>query len=377
MEIQLKAKELSAKLKLAAKVINSKNSLPILGDFLFEYKCGSLLYITASDGEQWLSQKMEATSTETSEFKFCVNAPDFQKAIDNLNDCLVRIVLDDNAQTITCDYGNGKFTMPYDNANEFPPANMDTTGTNDLIIDSKQILKAIELTGFATANDELRPVMNGIHFDFFTDGMVCATSDGHKLARYKDKSITMEDGGTTPNFTLPKKPANILMSVLNVFDGQVKLSFNDKAISINNSDFKLSARLLDFKYPNYEAVIPKNSPITITIDKNSMLNALKRVLPMANDSSYLVELDFTNGQVTISAKDLDFSKSASETVACDCDTELKIGFKGSTLIEILRNINDDNVVIELDNPSRAGVFFSAFELTRDEYLSLCMPMLIQ
>ena len=377
MEIQLKAKELSAKLKLAAKVINSKNSLPILGDFLFEYKGGSLLYITASDGEQWLSQKMEATSTETSEFKFCINASDFQKAIDNLNDCLVRIVLDDNAQTITCDYGNGKFTMPYDNANEFPQANMDTTGTNDLIIDSKQILKAIELTGFATANDELRPVMNGIHFDFFTDGMVCATSDGHKLARYKDKSITMEDGGTTPNFTLPKKPANILMSVLNVFDGQVKLSFNDKAISINNSDFKLSARLLDFKYPNYEAVIPKNSPITITIDKNSMLNALKRVLPMANDSSYLVELDFTNGQVTISAKDLDFSKSASETVACDCDTELKIGFKGSTLIEILRNINDDNVVIELDNPSRAGVFFSAFELTRDEYLSLCMPMLIQ
>lgn len=377
MEIQLKAKELSAKLKLAAKVINSKNALPILGDFFFEYKGGSLLYITASDGEQWLSQKMEATSTETSEFKFCVNAPDFQKAIDNLNDCLVRIVLDDNAQTITCDYGNGKFTMPYDNADEFPPANMDTTGTNDLIIDSKQILKAIELTGFATANDELRPVMNGIHFDFFTDGMVCATSDGHKLARYKDKSIIMDDGGTTKNFTLPKKPANILMSVLNVFDGQVKLSFNDKAISINNSDFKLSARLLDFKYPNYEAVIPKNSPITITIDKNSMLNALKRVLPMANDSSYLVELDFTNGQVTISAKDLDFSKSASETVACDCDTELKIGFKGSTLIEILRNINDDNVVIELDNPSRAGVFFSAFELTRDEYLSLCMPMLIQ
>ena len=376
MEIQLKAKELSAKLKLAAKVINSKNALPILGDFLLEYKGGSLLYITASDGEQWLSQKMEATSTETSEFKFCVNAADFQKAIDNLNDCLVKIVLDDNAQTITCDYGNGKFTMPYDNADEFPPANMDTTGMNDIIVDASQILKAIELTGFATANDELRPVMNGIHFDFLPDGMVCATTDGHKLARYKDKTITRNDDGTTPNITLPKKPANILMSILSAFEGQVKLSFNDKAISVNNSEFKLSARLLDFKYPNYEAVIPKSNPITVTADKNSLLNALKRVLPMANDSSYLVELDFANGQVTISAKDLDFSKSASETVPCDCDTEIKMGFKGSTLIEILRNINDDNVVIELDNPSRAGVFFSAFELTRDEYLSLCMPMLI-
>ena len=376
MEIQLKAKELSAKLKLAAKVINSKNALPILGDFLLEYKGGSLLYITASDGEQWLSQKMEATSTETSEFKFCVNAADFQKAIDNLNDCLVKIVLDNNTQTITCDYGNGKFTMPYDNADEFPPANMDTTGMNDIIVDASQILKAIELTGFATANDELRPVMNGIHFDFMPDGMVCATTDGHKLARYKDKTITRNDDGTTPNITLPKKPANILMAILSAFEGQVKLSFNDKAISVNNSEFKLSARLLDFKYPNYEAVIPKSNPIVVTADKNSMLNALKRVLPMANDSSYLVELDFANGQVTISAKDLDFSKSASETVPCDCDTEIKMGFKGSTLIEILRNINDDNVVIELDNPSRAGVFFSAFELTRDEYLSLCMPMLI-
>jgi DNA polymerase-3 subunit beta len=167
------------------------------------------------------------------------------------------------------------------------------------------------------------------------------------------------------------------MTILSTIEGDVKLSFEDKAISVNNKDFKLSARLLEFRYPNCEAVIPKTSPTTVTADKNSLLNALKRVLPMANDSSYLVELDFSNGQVVVSAKDIDFSKSASETVTCDCDTELKIGFKGSTLIEILRNINDDNVVIELDNPSRAGVFFSAFELTRDEYLSLCMPMLIQ
>jgi DNA polymerase-3 subunit beta len=167
------------------------------------------------------------------------------------------------------------------------------------------------------------------------------------------------------------------MSVLSAFEGDVKVSFNDKALCVSNADFRLSARLLEFRYPNYEAVIPKTSPIIITSDKNSLLNALKRVLPMANDSSYLVELDFSSGQVVVGAKDIDFSKSASETVTCDCDAEIKIGFKGSTLIEILRNIDDDNVVIELDNPSRAGIFFSAFELTRDEYLSLCMPMLIQ
>jgi DNA polymerase-3 subunit beta len=254
---------------------------------------------------------------------------------------------------------------------------MDTTNLKDFIVDGKKILKAIELTGFATANDELRPVMNGVHFDFFADGMVCATSDGHKLARYKDKTVLLDVGETTPNFTLPKKPSNILLTILSAIDGDIKISFNDKAISVNNKDFKLSARLLEFKYPNYDSVIPKSSPMIVTADKNLLLNAIKRVLPMANDSSNLIEMDFSNGQVVVSAKDIDFSKSASETVSCDCDTELKIGFKGSTLVEILRNINDDNVVVELDNPSRAGVFFSAFELTRDEYLSLCMPMLIQ
>lgn len=375
MEIKLQSKELVSRLKVAAKVVNNKNSLPILGDFLIETR-GDNILITASDSEQWLSLKCPVVECN-GDTRFCVSASDFLKAVDNLNDVVITLSLDEQAHTIKCHYGNGSFTMPYDDADEFPLANMDSTDAKEFIIDGKKVLKAIEKTGFATANDELRPVMNGIHFDFFAGGMVCATSDGHKLARYKDKSITRDDDGTVPNFTMPKKPSNILMSVLSAFDGDVKVSFNDKALCVSNADFRLSARLLDFRYPNYDAVIPKDSTITITSDKNSLLNALKRVLPMANDSSYFVELDFTQGQVVVSAKDIDFSKSASETVTCDCETELKIGFKGSTLIEILRNINDDNVVIELSDPSRAGVFFSAFELTRDEYLSLCMPMLIQ
>lgn len=378
MEIKVQAKSLSAILKTASKVVNSKNSLPILGDVLFETK-NDVLLATASDGEQWLSQKCQTISYDQ-EMRFCVNASDFMNAINNLGDTPITITLDEQAKTFTCEYGNGngKFSMPYDDADEFPLSNIDTTDTKDFIVDSRKVLKAIELTGFATANDELRPVMNGIHFDFFTDGMVCATSDGHKLARYKDKTITSNnENGTTPNFTLPKKPANILMNILSALEGDVNLSFNDKAISINNKDFKLTARLLEARYPNYESVIPKDNPITITVDKDSLLNALKRVLPMANESSNLVELSFKQGNVTVSATDIDFSKSAQEIVTCDCENEINIGFKGSTLAEILKNINDDSIVIELSDPSRAGVFYSAFELTRDEYLSICMPMLIQ
>lgn len=374
MEIKVQAKSLAAILKTAAKVTNSKNALPILGDILFETK-NDVLMATVSDGELWLSQKCQVISYDQ-EFRFCVDVVEFTSVINNLGDIPITITLDESTKVFTCDYGSGKFSMPYEDANEYPLSNIDTTDTKDFIVDSKKVLKAVELTGFATANDELRPVMNGIHFDFFTDGMVCATSDGKKLARYKDKSITREDDGTTPNFTLPKKPANILINILSALEGDVKLSFNDKAISINNKDFKLTARLLEARYPNYEAVIPKDNPITITADKNSLLNALKRVLPMANDSSNLVGLEFKQGCVTISATDIDFSKSAQENVTCDCESEINIGFKGSTLIEILKNINDDNVVIELSDPSRAGVFYSAFELTRDEYLSLCVPMLI-
>lgn len=375
MKIECNSKTLAARLKMAAKVINSKNSLPILGDFLVETK-GDVILITASDSEQWLSLKCPIISCD-GDVRFCVSSADFLKAIDNLSDVPVTLTLDESTHTITCDYGNGQFTIPYEEANEYPLASMDTTELKEFIVEGGKLLKAIELTGFATANDELRPIMNGIHFDFFADGMVCATSDGHKLARYKDKTITRDNDGTVPNFTLPKKPSNILLTILSTIEGDVKVSFNDKAISVNNKDFKLSARLLDFRYPNYDSVIPKNSPVVITADKNSLLNALKRVIPMANDSSCLVEMSFTQGQVVVSAKDIDFSKSASEKVICDCNAELNMGFKGSTLIEILRNINDDNVVIELDNPSRAGVFYSAFELSRDEYLSLCMPMLIQ
>jgi len=378
MEIKVQAKSLSAILKTAAKVVNPKNSLPILGDVLFETK-NDVLVVTVSDGEQWLSQKCEIISSDQ-ELRFCVGATEFTNAINNIGDMPITITLDESTKVFVCEYsnGNGKFSMPYENANEYPLSNIDTTDTKDFIVDSKKVLKAIELTGFATANDELRPVMNGIHFDFFEDGMVCATSDGHKLARYKDKTITSNnENDTTPNFTLPKKPANILMSILSALDGDVKVSFNDKAISINNKDFKLTARLLEARYPNYDSVIPKDNPITITVDKNSLLNALKRVLPMANDQSNLIELAFKKGCVTISATDIDFSKSAQEIVTCDCETEINIGFKGSTLAEILKNINDDNIVIELSSPSRAGVFYSAFGLTKEEYLSLCMPMLIQ
>jgi DNA polymerase-3 subunit beta len=374
MEIFFNSKMLLQIMKTAAKVINQKSPLPILGDFLFEYKGGGVMIVTSSNGEQWLSQKLNVTSEEEAEFRFCVQTSNLLNTIGNLGDVTVHMSVDKDSNMVCCRYGNGEFSVPYEDAEEYPSPNMNNSDSIDLILNAKKVLKAIETTGYATANDELRPVMNGIHFDFLADGMVCVGADETWLVRYKDKTITREDDGTTPEFTLPKGSANVLMSVLSSVDDDIKITFNKESLFVSNSNFKLSARLLEYRYPNYNAVIPKDSKITITADRVCLINALKRVIPMSNDLSNLVEFDFKQGQLTISASNIDFNKSASETVTCDCDSEIKIGFKGSSVLEVLKNINDDNIVIELSEPNRAGVFYSAFEYTRDEYLSLCMPM---
>ena len=373
MEIKVNSKELAPRIDLVCKVINSKNALPILSDILIEVKNLSMM-LTASDSEMWLSVKCPVVACDA-ETRFCVKATDFQTAIKNLDGADVCLALNEEASTLTCNYGKGKFVLPYEKAEEFPTINTDKEGETTKIIDGAKLLKAIELTGFATASDELRPVMNGIHFDFFADGMVAATSDGHKLARYKDATITGEE---ERSLTLPKKPATVLMPILNAIGegGQIKLAFTDKAITVSNSNFRLIARLLDARYPNYEAVIPKNSPIRLEVGTNDLSQALKRVLPMANGSSNLIELDIKKDNITIVAQDYDYSKSATETISCACNADIKIGFEGGKLLDILKNINDDKTVVELSEPNRACLFYM-LSVSKDTYLSLCMPMLTQ
>lgn len=378
MNIRVRAKEILQPLQQVAKVVNTRNAMPILNNVLVDVKSDAA-YLTTSDGETWLSIKCPILQADT-DGKFCINANDLLRALGNLGDIEVTINVDNDKHTATFNYGNGKFTLPYEDADAFPvTAKQEENETTTRIIDGKRIFKAIEKTGFATANEELRPIMNGIHFDFFADGMVCATTNGHKLARYKDTTITHDDKDNTPNFTLPKKPSNILMSLLGSLEGDVRLSFSPRLAVVSNSNFKLTTRLIDSKYPNYNAVIPQQCATSVTICNADMQQALRRVMPMGNAASELVILNFKNngnaGQLTISAEDFDFSKSASETITCDYDgtQELTIGFKGSTLFDILRNIDDDNIIMELNDKNRPGVVHAG---AKDEYLSLLMPMLI-
>lgn len=362
-------------------VVNSKNPLPILGDILIktDMEAQRGLTFTASDSETWLTIEAPHLSFDDS-FEICIAAVDFYKALCNLKGKQVCMTLDAEHHTVECDYGNGRFTMAYEDATEYPKPNMDASDSKSKVIDADKLLYAVNKPDYATANDELRPVMNGIRLEFFADGMVAVASDGHKLAKFKDLSIIPEgDNVEVCGFTLPKKPAGVLRNLLNQFGGDVSITFNDRCATFVIADcFTLNTRLIEGRYPNYESVIPRENTIVATIDKAAFLAAMKRVLPMSNASSELISFKFTMGNMEISAEDYDFSRTASENISCDyASPDLQIGFKGSVIMAVLQSIDDDSVKVYLKDSMRAGVFMPATQKDNTSYLALAMPMLIQ
>lgn len=365
MAVKVNSSELAKKLEQVVKVVANKSVMQILADVMIEVR-GNVIVLTTSDSEIWLSVKCPLIE-DAQEAKFCVNARDFIELIKNINDREIEMSIDTESCRLLCDYGNGNFSMPYDDANEFPTPNMENENPTSVIVEGEKIMRAIELTSFAVGNSTIRPIMNGIHFNFSEEGMVVSATNTHKIAVYKDKSI---NGGNIGEFVLPKKPSSILSSILSLENGDVKISFGGSAISVNNTNFKLSARLLEGRFFDCESLTSAVRPISVTIDKGLALQALKRVTPMTSDVSNLVVLFFEKGKVTITADNSMFGKSASETVVCDCDSELRIGFKCSDLIELFKNIEDDNIVMEMVNPMGGVIVYASSMYSRDEYVSL-------
>ena len=379
--IKFQTEDFLPSLAMVNTVVLAKNALPILSDVRIETKAdgngGTYAELMTSDSETWLQMKAPLAEAEVG-VVICIEAKGLLQALRNLGGKPVTMEIDDSKHLVKCDYGNGHFSLPYEDAQDFPLPMAAPDGAKTKLMDAKKLLTAIEKAGFATANDELRPVMNGVHFDFLPTCMISVASDGHKLAKYADLTVTCDEIEPS-GFTMPKKPCSTLLNVLgSTVAGDIKVMFNDRCFTVNNTQFKMSARLIEGRYPNYDSVIPKDNDRIVTIAKNDFVAALKRVLPMGNANSELVALSFSMGMMTISAEDFDFSKSASENVGCDyAQEEFTIGFKGSTLLQLLQNIDTDNVKVMLKDPSRAGVLCEDKPNGVYEYTSLIMPMLIQ
>ena len=372
MRFNISSSTLSSRLLTLAKVVNSKNSLPILDSFMFEVHNGQLA-VTASDSENVMRTLLQLDGCE-GEGNFAVNNHTIIDAVKELPEQPLTIDVNYDEWKMYITYQNGSYNFPIQNADEFPKTQPINEGATTITMEASVLQDNITRSLFATAQDELRPVMNGIYFDLTPDALAIVSSDGHKLVRNKNFMVKSD---VPASFILPKKPATLLKNVLGKDGGEVVVKFDERAAEINFADGTLTCRLIEGRYPNYNSVIPQDNPNQITIDRKSLLGALRRVLPFASDSSQLIRFQVDNGTLTLKAEDIDFATNAKESITCSYTGQpMSIGFKGSSLVEILNNLNSDDVVVELADPSRAGVIDPSVQPENEDVLMLIMPMLL-
>lgn len=373
MRFTVSSSALSSKLNMLAKVIGSKNSLPILDCFLFQVANGEMS-ITASDSDNVIKSTLALTDHD-GEGEFCVPNRVILDALKELPEQPLHFDVDaaGEAVAIKIVYQNGLYNFTGQSAEEYPRTQSMNDACTTVSLPTEMLINNISRSLFATANDELRPVMNGIYFDLTADALAIVASDGHKLVRSKNFTIKSESPSA---FNLPKKPASLLKNILSKDSDDAIIKFDDRSAEIQFTDGVMRCRLIDGRYPNYNSVIP-NNPNEVTVDRRGLQSALRRVLPFASESSQLIRFHIESGRFEVSSEDIDFSTSAKEQLSCEYNgSPISIGFKGSSLMEILSNLTSDNIIIQLADPSRAGIIVPAEQPENEDILMLIMPMLL-
>ena len=372
MRFVVSSAALYSHMQAISRVINSKSTLPILDCFLFNIE-DCKLTITASDNETTLDTIMDIVESDGN-YQFAMPSKTLLDAIKELPEQPITFDINTQSMEVSIQYMNGKYAMMGQSADEYPMAALMGENSVTFTIEADTLLGGINRTIFATADDELRPVMNGIYFDIYTDNITLVASDGHKLVRYKLYNVKGEEKAA---FILPKKPAALLKNLLTKEAGEIKITFDDRNATFEMPTHRMICRLIEGRYPNYNSVIPQNNPFKVTIDRTAMLSALRRVSVFSSQSSSLIKLRMAAGELLISAQDIDFSTSAEEKLTCAYEgNPMSIGFKATFLMDILANINSQDVVIEVSDPSRAGVLVPAEQNENEELLMLLMPMML-
>lgn len=372
MRLTISSTTLASRLSALSKVLNSKNSLPILDCFLFEAK-GNVLTITASDSENVMTTQAELDECD-SDGTFAVNNHIILNAVKELPEQPLTLDVNMDTFAIKVIYMNGVYNFTAQSGSDFPRLQPLHDGAATILIESKTLSNDISHSIFATANEELRPVMNGVYFDLNQDALAIVASDGHKLVRTLNKNIKSE---SPVSFIMPKKPAVLLKNVLQKTEDEVVIRFDERNANISFAGGTLSCRLIEGRYPNYNSVIPKDNPNRLTINRMVLIGVIRRVLPFASDSSQQIRLHIEKGKAVISSEDIDFYTSAKEEIVCDYEgMPMDIGFKGSSLMEILCNIDCEDVVLELADPSRPCLILPVEQPEHENILMLIMPMLL-
>jgi DNA polymerase-3 subunit beta len=372
MKFTVSSAALNSQLQNLAKIISSKNSLAILDCFLFEVNNGQLT-ITAGDGENMMKAVISLDESDA-DGKFVIPHRTILDAVKELPEQPLVFNIDLSTFAINVTYMNGSYNFTAQSGEEYPSFPALEGETSVITINETVLAGNLNRTFFAVAADELHPVMNGVFFDQKEDNLTLVASDGHKLVR--DRNFNIKSPAPC-SFILPKKPASLLKGILGKQDADVVIRFNVNKAEIGYSGGVIACRLIEGKFPNYEAVIPQNNPNNVTINRKALLSAMRRVLPFASEGSELVRFNLTAGQLELQSEDIDFATSAKESISCEyAGSNMSIGFKGSSIMEILNNLTSEEVTIQLADPSRAGVIVPAEKNDDESVLMLLMPMLL-
>lgn len=371
MKFIVSSTALLKQLQAAGGVLNSSNTLPILDNFLFEIN-EKKLTISASDLETTMTTDIDIEAKETG--SVAVPAKLLMDILKTFPDHPLTFLIDDDTFAIEIASDYGKYKLSGYNGDEFPKVPI-LEDPSSVTLNSKILQRAIEKTIFASGNDELRPVMSGIFFQFETDGLTFAATDAHKLVRYKRNDITADKAAS---FIVPKKPMALIKNLLNNSEDDVTIQYNESNAQFEFSNFKLVCRLIDGKYPNYEAVIPNENPNRMTIDRKSLLSSIKRVAIFANKTTHQVRLQINNSKLVLNSEDLDFANAANERLACSYEGDkMEIAFNSRFILEMLNNIDSESIVLELSAPNRAGILLPEHpEDEGEDILMLVMPVML-
>jgi DNA polymerase-3 subunit beta len=372
MKFNVSSATLCNRLQTLSRVLASKNSIQILDCILFELQDGKLR-LTASDSETTLVSTLDVDEADSNGM-FAIKAATIINGLKEISDQPITLDVNPETHEIVIYYQNGRSSFVGQGGEEYPSYPSISDSAHQLTIDANVLLNGISRAIFATAEDEIRPVMNGVFFDITPDSVTFVASDGHKLVR--DRSFTTH-GEQPASFILPKKPAKTLKDILAKENGDAIVKFDDRNARIELENYTLNCRLIEGRYPNYNSVIPQDNPFRVSVDRVTLIGALRRVLVFASTSTSLVKLRVDQNDLIVSTQDIDFSTSAEEHVLCDYSgTAMSIGFKGPFLVDILNCMSSQEVVLELADPSRAGVIVPAEQEEQEDLLMLLMPMML-
>lgn len=368
--INISKSELLSRLSAVSKIISSKPSLPIMENVLLVIKDGTV-QLSAVDYQGRINTTIDGILSDT-DISICIAPKLLINALKSLPEQPITISIDEKL-SITIKYKGGKFEMVGISADEFP-TEKDLTNTSRILISSKVLLNGIEKTSFCAAEDELRPIMNGVHFDIKENKINFVASDGHKLALLEHPDTSIKEA---ISFVLPKKIATIISNTFPLSDDMVEMFVGSNTVRFKYGSESIVATLLEGRFPNYRSVIPQNNDKVLSIGKTDLNGAIKRVSVFANQASSLVKLELSNDQIKLSAQDIDYSVAADETVACEYNNDsMAIGFKGHFLTELISAIPTSNLQMSFSDPSRATLITPIDDKSEDKLVYLLMPMML-